>query len=137
MDKLIEEYPYSGLPIGNRYSPMLANLYFSDMDHKLKQKYHAHYFISFMDDRCILGYSKKWLHRILDKVIQMLDELHLQIKPNYQIFPIDKRGIAFLGYRIFRTHILLLKRTKRKLKKTSDILEKQVMISDEPLSISQ
>ncbi len=123
MDGLIDEYPYSGIPIGNRYSPMLANLFLSDMDHKLKEKYKVHYYVRFMDDGCILGYSKPWLHRMRERISQDLADIGLTLKPNYQVFPIESRGIAFLGYRIFPTHILLSKRTKTKLKKVAKTLE--------------
>ncbi len=116
MFKLIDEYSYPGIPIGNRYSPMLANLYLSDMDHKLKERHHVHYLVSFMDDRCILGYTKKWLRRILGIIKDELSAIGLELKGNYQIFPIDSRGIPFLGYRIFSDHILLKKPTKKRMK---------------------
>ena len=41
------------------------------------------------------------------------DNLKLTIKRNYQIFPVNSRGIDFLGYRFFHTHILLRKRIKQ------------------------
>lgn len=116
---LIDDYPYSGIPIGNRYSPMLANLYLSEMDHTLKEKYHVHYLVAFMDDRCILGYSKKWLRSILHVMERMLADIGLELKPNYQIFPIDSRGIPFLGYRIFTDHILLNKQTKKRMQRAA------------------
>ena len=36
-------------------------------------------------------------------------ELNLKLKDNWQIFPVDKRGIDFLGYRFFHDYILLRK----------------------------
>ena len=115
MKQLIDEYPYSGIPIGNRYSPMLANLYLNEFDHTLKEKHHVHYYVRFMDDCCILGYSKEWLHKILKLITELLSELKLELKKNYQIFPIDSRGIHFLGYDIFSDHIRLRKETKQRM----------------------
>ena len=43
----------------------------------------------------------------------MNNELKLQIKDNYQIFPVSSRGIDFVGYRMYHTHTLLRKRIKK------------------------
>lgn len=42
------------------------------------------------------------------------DNLELDLKYNYQIFPVSKRGIDFLGYKFYHTHILLRKSIKKK-----------------------
>jgi hypothetical protein len=114
---LIDDYPYQGIALGTRFSPMFANLYLSEMDHALKERYHVHYMARFMDDIAILGFSKQWLRKILDAVRGMLAEIGLEIKANWQIFPVDSRGIPYLGYRIFSDHILLKKRTKKRMQK--------------------
>ena len=126
LDKIIDEYPYPGIPIGNRTSPMFANLYLSEMDHMLREKYHVHYMARYMDDIVILGYSKEWLHKIRDVMAASLSEIGLTMKKNWQIFPIDDRGIDFVGYVVFRTHILLRKSTKKRLIKASDRLLKKL-----------
>lgn len=126
MNGLIDEWTEPGIPIGNRYSPILANLYLNDVMHRMKERYHVHYLSMFMDDVCILGYSKEWLHRIKDVFEKEIGEIGLTLKKNYQIFPIDSRGIPFLGYRIFTDHILLLKPTKKRMIKATDhIWERQ------------
>lgn len=38
-----------------------------------------------------------------------------RLKPNYQIFPVDDRGIDFVGYRFYHTHVLLRKSIKIRL----------------------
>ena len=43
-------------------------------------------------------------------------ELNLKLKGNWQIFPVDKRGIDFLGYRFFHDYILLRKSTAKRFK---------------------
>ena len=40
--------------------------------------------------------------------------LKLSLKNNYQIFPIEKRGIDFVGYVFKSSHILLRKRIKNR-----------------------
>ena len=137
MDRLIDEYPYDGLPIGNRYSPMLANLYLSDLDHYLKEQKHVHYLISFMDDRCILGYSKQWLHRICEDSKTFLEEKGLKMKGNYQVFPIHKRPIRFLGHVVYPTHILLAKYTKQRIKRATNSFKEWYADSSLELSPTQ
>lgn len=54
------------------------------------------------------------MHKILNEIrIYLKDNLKLDLKSNYQIFPVSKRGIDFLGYKFYHTHILLRKRLKR------------------------
>lgn len=115
MDVIIDGYDLPGIPIGNRTSPMLANLYLSEIDHVMKERHHCHYYVRYMDDIVILGYSSKWLHRMQRIIDSMMKEIGLELKRNWQVYPIDSRGIPFLGYRIFSDHILLKKTTKRRM----------------------
>ncbi len=115
LDKIVDQYPYPGIAIGNRVSPLFANLYLSEIDHAMKEKHHCHYYERYMDDIVILGYSKQWLHKIREIMVSYLGDISLTMKENWQIFPIDSRGIDFVGYRIFTDHTLLRKRNKRKL----------------------
>jgi hypothetical protein len=43
----------------------------------------------------------------------MTDNLKLEIKSNYQVFPVKERGIDFVGYRFWHTHTLLRKSIKQ------------------------
>ena len=47
--------------------------------------------------------------------LYMSENLDLSIKGNYQVFPIDSRGIDFVGYRFYKDHILLRKSIKIKI----------------------
>lgn len=104
---------------------MLANLYLSDMDHLLSEKHHVHYKARFADDYLILGYSKAWLWRILGVIREELNGLGLEIKPNWQIYPIAKRPIQFLGYVIYTDHIMLKKSTKKRMQRKAKAIEKR------------
>lgn len=67
MDRIIDGYSrtnYPGIALGNRLSPLLANLYLSPLDHYLKENLHVHIMERYMDNYFIFGYSKKWLHHI-------------------------------------------------------------------------
>jgi len=45
------------------------------------------------------------------------DELRLELKDNWQVFPVDARGIDFLGYRSYRDRTMLRKSTAKRMKR--------------------
>ena len=99
-----------GLPVGSYLSQYLANYYLAYFDHWLKEELHCKYVIRYMDDIIILSDSKEFLHNVLNKSKEYLEnKLLLTLKPNYQIFPVDSRGIDFVGYRHFHGYKLLRK----------------------------
>lgn len=110
--KIIYEYPHPGIPIGNYTSQFFANFYLSDLDHYLKESYHCKYLLRYMDDIIILGWSKRWLHRVRKKISSEIAPWGLEIKGNWQIFPVEDRGVDFVGYRTFHDFCLIRKRTK-------------------------
>lgn len=113
----------TGIPIGNYLSQWSANLFLSGLDHWLKETKQCKYVFRYMDDVVILSSSKEELHKLLKELKEYLDNIKLELKDNYQIFPTNIRGIDFLGYRIFKNYILLRKSTcknfKRKMRKIS------------------
>ena len=99
-----------GLPIGNFTSQYLANLYLSYLDHFIKEEMGEEYYYRYMDDIVILNGSKERLHWLLDMMgLYLGAELKLEIKPNWQIFPVDARGIDYVGFRQSHYDILLRK----------------------------
>lgn len=103
-----------GLPIGNYLSQYLANLYLTYFDHWLKEVMKVKNYFRYCDDMVIFSGSKSYLHQILADIRLYLEiELKLTVKGNYQIFPVAKRGVDFLGYRFFHTHTLLRKSIKK------------------------
>jgi RNA-directed DNA polymerase len=112
LDEIIDSAP--GLPIGNYLSQYLANFYLTYFDHWIKEVKGVKYYFRYADDLVILAADKPSLHRLLaDIKIYMQQQLHLTVKNNYQIFPVESRGIDFVGYRFYHTHILLRKRIKQ------------------------
>lgn len=70
-----------------------------------------------MDDIVILDTYKDKLHKYVKEIEKFLsDNLKLSLKSNWQIFPTYKRGIDFVGYRIFYDKVLLRKSTYKKLR---------------------
>lgn len=104
----------SGLPIGNYLSQYFANFYLTYFDHWLKEDLHVKYYFRYADDMVILSDNKPYLHQLLSEIHAYLqDNLKLEVKHNYQVFPVKDRGIDFVGYVFFHTHVLLRKSIKQ------------------------
>lgn len=89
IDKIIDSSP--GLPIGNYLSQYLANLYLSPLDHFCKEALGIKYYFRYCDDIVILHASKDALHSIRKIIDSYLYFLKLEIKDNWQVFPVDAR----------------------------------------------
>lgn len=116
LDEIIDSAP--GLPIGNYLSQYLANFYLTYFDHWLKEKMQVKYYFRYADDMIILHHDKSYLHKLFEHIEHCLyycSKLH--VKQNWQIFPVEKRGIDFVGYVHFHTHVLLRKSIKKRFAK--------------------
>lgn len=126
MDEIIESAP--GLPIGNYLSQYLANFYLSYFDHWIKEVKGVKYYYRYADDIVVLSADKESLHKLQAEIKDYLQDLKLEVKDNHQVFPVASRGIDFVGYVFYHTHIRLRKQIKqnfaRKLKKNPDHLSR-------------
>jgi len=112
LDEIIDSA--EGLPIGNYLSQYLANFYITYFDHWIKEEKRVRYYFRYADDMVILSGNKDYLHGLLSGIRRYLnDKLKLQVKGNYQVFPVNTRGIDFVGYVFRHTHILLRKSIKK------------------------
>jgi retron-type reverse transcriptase len=113
LDEIIDSA--DGVPIGNYLSQYFANLFLAYFDHWLKEQKRVKYYWRYADDIVILAHDKDSLHKLLHEIRAYLHGLKLKVKHNYQVFPVDSRGIDFLGYVFYHTHTLLRKSIKQKL----------------------
>lgn len=105
-----------GVPIGNYLSQYFGNIYLSEFDHYMKEMKNCKYYFRYCDDVVILHSDKAFLHELRQFISEYLHETRsLTVKDNWQIFPIDKRGIDFLGYRFFHDYVLLRRSIKDRL----------------------
>jgi retron-type reverse transcriptase len=111
LDEIIDSAP--GLPIGNYLSQYLANFYLTYFDHWLKEEKRVKYYYRYADDVVILGSNKRELHQLLEDIKLYLEELKLEAKENHQVFPVAARGIDYVGYVFYHTHIRLRKQIKK------------------------
>jgi len=112
LDEIIDSA--DGLPIGNYLSQYFANFYLTYFDHWLKEDRHVKYYFRYADDMVFLASSKTELHQLLADIRDYLSvKLNLELKANYQIFPVEQRGIDFVGYVFRHSHIRMRKRIKQ------------------------
>ncbi len=108
-----------GIPIGNYISQWFGNVYIAYLDHFIKEKLQVKYYFRYADDMVLLSDSKTELWTWKAEIEQYLNNnLKLSLKDNYQVFPIDVRGIDFLGYRFYHTHTLIRKEIVKNFKKS-------------------
>jgi RNA-directed DNA polymerase len=120
IDEIIDSAP--GLPIGNYLSQYLANLNFAYFMHwvnetlKLDCEEYADDFVFYADSKERLRAAFLNIQRYIE------EELKLEIKGNWQIFPVaasryDKSGraIDYVGYKFFREQKLMRKGIKKNL----------------------
>lgn len=128
LDLIIDSYPGDvGVPIGSYLSQYLANFYLCYLDHYIKEELRVKYTVRYMDDLIIFSHSKEELHRIFTKIEDYVTRnLNLHIKNNWQVYNVNVRGVAFVGYRYFRQFTLLSKKSAKRCKNLClRILKKQ------------
>ena len=114
LDEIIDSAP--GVPIGNYLSQYFANLYLAYFDHWVKETLKVQYYYRYADDIVLLSDSKDKLRTWFQDINQYLtNKLKLQVKPNYQIYPVESRGIDFVGYVCYHEYTKLRKSIKLKI----------------------
>lgn len=102
-----------GLPIGSYTSQFFANFYLTYFDHLVKEELKVKYYFKYCDDIVILSDNKEELRFWFFQIKEYLCSLNLEIKSNYQIFPVEKRGIDWVGFKHYHTHTLIRKSIKK------------------------
>lgn len=132
LDNIIDSE--QGLPIGNYLSQYLSNLYLCYFMHFVNRKLKVKA-TEYADDICFFYSDKAVLREVFIKVKSFIEnDLKLEIKGNYQIFPIAKnradkhgRALDYVGFKFYRQHTLLRKSIKQNLmRKVSELCRKNV-----------
>lgn len=121
-----------GVPIGNYLSQYFANIYLSELDHLLKEHYDVSHYFRYADDMVILAGSKEELHALLVAINDyLIEHRHLFLKNNYQVFPVEDRGIDFIGYVTRHEFVLARKENKKRLCRKLANLRKKGLSDEE------
>ena len=100
-----------GLPIGYYTSQWLANFYLTDFDRKVTADKACQCYVRYMDDMIVLSSNKRALRKLLVQMILWLDQLGLEVKPNWQIYKTDSRPVDFAGYMVTPEHMRMRGKT--------------------------
>lgn len=114
-----------GLSIGSYLSQYLCNLYMSILYHEIKENMCrtrkgkrgnkrvnlVRHCLIYMDDILLIGQRKRDLEKAAKLTVRKASEMGLEIKPNYQVGQIDGNCIDMLGFKIYRTHTEIRRRT--------------------------
>ena len=105
-----------GMPIGNLSSQMFANLYLNEADQYAKHVLKCKCYIRYMDDIIVVDNDREALREVwLAMDDFMRKRLHLQLNAKTCIRS-EAQGVDFCGYRIWRDHIRLRKKSALKMK---------------------
>lgn len=105
-----------GMPIGNLTSQLFANICLNELDHFVKHRLKAKYYIRYADDFAILHPSMEILESFKSQINGFLKAIKLELHPEKsKIIPLHK-GVSFLGFRIFYNYKLPKKSNIRQMK---------------------
>ena len=106
----------TGLAIGFHTNQWLANFYLEPLDRLICALPGVSYYVRYMDDMVVMGPNKRALHKARKAISAFLNEnLQLELKNDWQVWPLAKRDIDFVGFRFFRDHTTLRRRTSLRL----------------------
>jgi retron-type reverse transcriptase len=115
LDEIIDSGP--GLPIGNYLSQYFGNIFLSPVDHRVTSGLGFKHYFRYCDDIVVLHADKKKLQWLKGVIADELAKLRLELKSNWQVFPLAARGLDFIGYRFWPSHILVRKKTIVRLRR--------------------
>lgn len=116
-----------GLGIGFFICQWLANFYLEGLDRFILTLPGVKYMTRYMDDVVIFGPNKRHLHRARLAIADYLRRfLRLEMKGNWQVFPIKARPLDFVGYKFYRTHTTLRRRNFLSLTRQARRVQKRI-----------
>ena len=109
-DDLFAVYRPRGLPIGNLTSQFWANCYLSPFDYFVTRELGCRAYLRYVDDFLLFADDKatlwQWRTAIIDRLAALRLTLH---ESQAQVRPVAE-GVRFLGFVVYPTHRLLLRR---------------------------
>ena len=117
--EIINSNKTDGLAIGYYLNQWLANYLLEPLDHFICARDGVKHYVRNMDDLILMGPNKKKLHKAVKEIALFLGRFRLKLKNNWQVFPVEARGIDFVGYRFYHERTVLRRRNFLKLAKQS------------------
>jgi hypothetical protein len=122
--------PGCGIAIGNLSSQFFANVYLDRLDQFVKHDLRAQRYVRYVDDFVLVHHDAEHLVHCQGRIIDFLRaELRLELKPEQKLLPLT-RGIDFLGYVQFPTHLVVRPRVIGHVRSRLAAFEREYSISD-------
>lgn len=110
-----------GIPIGSLTSQHFANFYLGWFDRFVKEQLGIHHYVRYMDDMVLWHSNRQYLKSCHERCINFVSrELLLSIKPSEVQRTED--GMKFLGCKVFRTHVTLNGKSKKRYRRRYRLL---------------
>lgn len=106
-----------GQPIGYYTSQWFANFYLEGLDHYIKEILQVKHYVRYIDDLVLFGNNKRKLHKARKGIQAHCEAEKLSVKETWQIYPLDKRFLDFLGVRFYRDHTTLRARIALRIRR--------------------
>ena len=113
-----------GLPLGNLTSQWFANLYLNEFDHLIKEMWGCRSYIRYMDDFVVFGENKEQLWQIKRQIESYLATIGLTLHQNKCTVWPTSLGVNFLGFTVFPSHRIPLKKNIHKIKRRLRFFQK-------------
>jgi RNA-directed DNA polymerase len=113
--QIIESYKATenkGIPIGNLTSQYFANHYLASFDHFVKEILRIKGYVRYMDDMVFFGTKAEIQEKKIEINTYITEKLDLALKSPITSSTIT--GLNFLSYRIFKKHIELAGKSKKR-----------------------
>ena len=104
-----------GMPVGALTSQLEANVYFTGIDHMVKDDLGVNFYVRYVDDWVIIHHDKQYLWNVLSLMEEEMIRLGLKLNKKTDTQPAS-HGVDFCGYRIWATHMLPRKKNVRRAK---------------------
>ena len=89
----------TGIGIGYHMNQWMANFFLEDVDRAIRRDGAAKFYVRYMDNITIIGSNKRKLRKLRERMQSELRGIGLELKGDWQIFPISARPVAAVGYR--------------------------------------
>ena len=119
-----------GLPIGNMTSQILAIFYLNNLDHFIKEKLKAKYYVRYIDDGVLLSGDKKYLRYCLDEINNFVLNYGLKLNNKTKIINVSKEGLDFLGFRFYKGYIKIRSKNIKEFKRKIKLYKKRIINDD-------
>lgn len=110
-------YRRHGLPIGNLTSQLWANVYLSDIDHRLAGTYSMKRYLRYVDDFALFSDDRAELEAAQALLDELLSRARLRLHPVKTQITETRQGVNFLGFRVFPDQVRLRQDNLRRARK--------------------